>query len=159
MNAEKNECNYDDLDEKDKQILNSIQKDAKITILALSQITGLSQTAVRARLQKLEKDYVRGYVTLLDCHKMGYREAVLASLRINSSQPLARIKESIEAIPEIKFAYITTGDYPVFVMAKCLGHDEAIALIETLRNMPGVEDVRTQMVLDRIKEDPTVIIP
>nr|MDO8085830.1 Lrp/AsnC family transcriptional regulator [Candidatus Sigynarchaeum springense] len=156
---DKNGCSFEELDPKDKTILTEIQKDAKITIAALSKITDLSQTAVRARLDKLNKSFVRGYHALLDCSKMGYREALLASLRLNSTLSLAGIKERIDAMPEIKFAYITTGDYPVFVMAKCLGHDHAMRLIEQLRNLPGVEEVKTQMVLDRIKEDPTVIIP
>jgi len=157
--VDKNGCSFEELDPKDKTILTEIQKDAKITIAALSKITDLSQTAVRARLDKLNKSFVRGYHALLDCSKMGYREALLASLRLNSTLSLAGIKERIDAMPEIKFAYITTGDYPVFVMAKCLGHDHAMRLIEQLRNLPGVEEVKTQMVLDRIKEDPTVIIP
>jgi copper chaperone CopZ len=32
-------------------------------------------------------------------------------------------------------------------------------IIENLRNIPGVEEVKTQIVLDKIKEDPSVIIP
>jgi len=59
----------------------------------------------------------------------------------------------------IKFAYIITGDYPIFIMAKCLGHEDSMDLIENLRNLPEVEEVKTQLVLDRIKEDPTIIIP
>jgi DNA-binding Lrp family transcriptional regulator len=156
---EKNACKYEELDAKDKQILEQVQLDAKITIAKLSELTGLSQTAVRARLTKLEASFVRGYHALLDCSKMGYREGLLASLRLNSTLSLNGIKEKIEAMPEIKFAYITTGDYPVFIMAKCLGHEHAMQVIERLRNMPGVEEVKTQLVLDRIKEDPTVIIP
>jgi hypothetical protein len=32
-------------------------------------------------------------------------------------------------------------------------------LIKPLRNLPGVEEVKTQIVLDRIKEDTIIIIP
>nr|MDO8118177.1 hypothetical protein [Candidatus Sigynarchaeota archaeon] len=60
---------------------------------------------------------------------------------------------------QVRFTYITTGDYPVFVIAKCLDHRDTLVLIESLHNLEGVEEVKTQMVLDRIKEDPTVIIP
>lgn len=59
----------------------------------------------------------------------------------------------------IKFAYIITGVYPIFIMAKCLNHEDFMDLIENLRNLPEVEEVKTQLVLDRIKEDPTIIIP
>lgn len=44
-------------------------------------------------------------------------------------------------------------------MAKCLDHSDSMGLIETLRNLPGVEEVKTEIVLDRIKEDHSIIIP
>ncbi len=48
---------------------------------------------------------------------------------------------------------------PLFITAKCLDHEDFMNLIEKLRNLPGVEEVKTQLVLDRIKEDTTIIIP
>lgn len=44
-------------------------------------------------------------------------------------------------------------------MAKCLDHEDSMGLIETLRNLPGVEEDKTEIVLDRIKEDHSIIIP
>jgi DNA-binding Lrp family transcriptional regulator len=119
----------------------------------------MSQTAVRARVQKLEKNLIKKYAAIVDCRFLGYREMVLASLRVNSSQPLDKLKDEIDKIGEIKYAYIVTGEYPIFAMFKCLDHDNAMSLIEKLRNLPGVEEIKTQIVLDRIKEDHTIIIP
>lgn len=84
---------------------------------------------------------------------------LLASLRVNSSQPLNNLKDEIDKIAEIKYAYIVTGEYPLFLMFKCLDHEHAMGLLEKLRNLPGVEEVKTQIVLDRVKEDHTIIIP
>ena len=84
---------------------------------------------------------------------------VIASLRVNSSEPLDEVKDKIEGMETVKYAYVITGDYPIFIMAKCLDHDDSMSLIEKLRNLPGVEAVKTQIVLDRIKEDPSIIIP
>jgi hypothetical protein len=44
-------------------------------------------------------------------------------------------------------------------MAKCQDHEDSMELIKQLRTLPGVEEVKTQIVLDRIKEDTTIIIP
>jgi len=44
-------------------------------------------------------------------------------------------------------------------MAKCLDHEDSMNLIEKLHNLPGVEEFKTQIVLDRIKEDTTINIP
>lgn len=60
---------------------------------------------------------------------------------------------------KIKYTYIITGEYPLFLMAKCLDHSDSMGFIETLRNLLGVEEVKTEIVLDRIKEDHSIIIP
>jgi len=69
------------------------------------------------------------------------------------------VKKEIKNIEKIKYAYVITGEYPLFLMAKCLDHEDSMDLIENLRNLPEVEEVKTQLVLDRIKEDPAIIIP
>jgi len=147
------------IDSTDKQILELLQENAKLTIREIADRTEKSQTAVRSRIQRLERELIKKYIALIDCSKLGYREMVMASLRVNSRRPLEQIKEEIEKMQRIKFAYIITGDYPIFIMAKCLDHEDSMDLIENLRNLPEVEEVKTQLVLDRIKEDPTIIIP
>ncbi len=149
-----------DLDEKDKIILGLLQSDAKTSLRALAKETGLSTTAIRARLKKLkEEEVIKSQITLIDCSKLGYREMVMASLRVNSSQPLEDLKQKIDDMEKIKYAYIVTGEYPLFLMFKCLDHNDSMQQIETLRKLPGVEEIKTQIVLDRIKEDHSIIIP
>jgi len=148
-----------EIDEFDRDILELLQNDAKITIKEISDKVGKSPTAIRSRIVRLEEKYIKKYVALIDCRQLGYREMVMASLRVNSSEPLEHIKEHIEGMEKIKFAYIVTGEYPLFIMAKCLDHEDSMSLIEKLRNLPGVEEIKTQIVLDRIKEDTTIIIP
>ncbi|MFX0036753.1 MAG: Lrp/AsnC family transcriptional regulator [Candidatus Hermodarchaeota archaeon] len=99
------------------------------------------------------------YTVLIDRHQLGYREMVMVSLRVNASKPLEHVKTEIENMEKIKYAYVVTGEYPLFIMAKCMNHQDSMGLIEKLRNLPGVEEVKTQIVLDKIKEDPSVIIP
>ncbi|MBY9010553.1 MAG: Lrp/AsnC family transcriptional regulator [Candidatus Lokiarchaeota archaeon] len=156
-----------EIDEIDREILDLLQNDGKITINKIaekvSEKLGLekpkSATAIRARVQKLEESIIKKYVALIDCRQLGYREMVIASLRVNSQEPIEQIKIKIESIDKIKYGYVVTGEYPIFIMAKCLDHEDSMRLIEQLRNLPGVEEVKTQIVLDRIKEDTTIIIP
>ena len=147
------------IDETDKTILELLQEDAKITIKDIGIKTDKSPTAIRARIQRLEKDLIKKYVALIDCRLLGYREMVMASLRVNATKPLEHVKQEIETMEKIKYAYVVTGEYPLFLMAKCLNHQDSMGLIETLRNLPGVEEVKTEIVLDRIKEDHSIIIP
>ena len=147
------------VDGTDKLILELLQEDAKITIREIAEKTDKSATAIRGRIQRLEKELIKKYMAIIDCRKLGYREMVMVSLRINATKPLELVKKEIESMEKIKFAYIVTGEYPLFIMAKCLDHEDSMDLIEKLRNLPGVEETKTQIVLDRIKEDTTIIIP
>ena len=147
------------VDNTDKLILELLQEDAKITIKEISQKVGKSPTAIRSRIVRLEEKYIKKYVALIDCRQLGYREMVMASLRVNATNPLEEVKKEIESMEKIKYAYVVTGEYPLFIMAKCLNHQDSMGLIETLRNLPGVEEVKTEIVLDRIKEDHSIIIP
>jgi Lrp/AsnC family transcriptional regulator for asnA, asnC and gidA len=147
------------VDETDRIILELLQEDAKLTIREIAEKTDKSATAIRARIQRLEKDLIKKYVALIDCSQLGYREMVMASLRVNATNPIEDVKAKIEKMEKIKYAYVVTGEYPLFLMAKCLNHQDSMGLIETLRNLPGVEEVKTEIVLDRIKEDHSIIIP
>ncbi len=155
-----------EIDEIDREILDLLQNDGKITINKIAEMVSeklgkkpKSATAIRARVQKLEETLIKKYVALIDCRHLGYREMVMASLRVNSQQTIEQVKNEIERIEKIKYGYVVTGEYPLFIMAKCLDHEDSMRLIDQLRNLPGVEEVKTQIVLDRIKEDTTIIIP
>ena len=149
-----------DLDTKDKQILGILQEDAKATLHEIRAQTDLSETAIRARIKKMkDENVIQKYMTLIDCRHLGYREMIMVSVRVNSSKSLRELKSKIEQMEKIKYAYIITGEFPLFVMAKCLDHEDSLKLIESLRNLPGVEELKTQIVLDKIKEDPSIIIP
>lgn len=84
---------------------------------------------------------------------------IMASLRVNASHPLEDVKNEIEKMEKIKYAYVITGEYPLFLLAKCMNHQDSMILIEKLRDLPGVEEIKTEIVLDRIKEDHSIIIP
>lgn len=149
-----------ELDHIDKQILSILQDNAKESLRDIEKKINLSTTAIRSRIKRLkELKVIKQYLTLIDCKRIGYQEMMMASLRIISSIPIKEIKEEIEQMEKVRYAYIVTGEYPLFIMAKCLSHEDTITLLEELRNLPGVEEIKTQIVLDRIKEDPTIIIP
>jgi len=58
-----------------------------------------------------------------------------------------------------KYAYVVIREYTLFIMAKCLNYQDSMGLVEKLRNLLGVEEVKTEIMLDRIKEDHFIIIP
>ncbi|GAB4315161.1 MAG: Lrp/AsnC family transcriptional regulator [Promethearchaeota archaeon] len=141
------------------KVLCSLQDDPSLTIRQLAERFGVSTTKIHKRMKQLVETGVMERRIHVDCRLLGYREMVLASLRVNSKHSLADVRRRIEEMDDVKYAYLVTGEYPVFVMAKCLDHRDAMTLIDKLRDLPGVEEVVTQLVLDRIKEDTRIKVP
>ena len=155
-----------DLDEIDQHLLEILQENGKATISdikeKLKERSGQlkSPTAIRVRINKLEKNkLIKKYSAILDCHQLGYKEMVIASLRIKTSKKMDDIREEIKDLKEINAAYLTSGEFPLILMAKCLNHEDSLHLVEKLREFGWVQEVKTQIVMDCIKEDPGVLVP
>lgn len=73
----------------------------------------------------------------------------MVTLRVNAIKPLELVKQEIERMEKIKYAYVVTREYPLFIMAKNLNHQDSLSLIETLHNLPGVEEKYLFIILHR----------
>ena len=70
------------LDSFDRKILCALQRDAMLSLAALSDIVGLSQTPCWKRVKRLEAEgYIKRRVTLLDAQKLGVGVTVFVELR------------------------------------------------------------------------------
>ncbi len=148
------------LDQISRDILINLQEDGRMSLRQLAEVTKTSLTSVQSRIKKLtDGGIIKRYQAILECSKLGYREMLMANCRVNSNIPIERVLQELEKISDIKMLYMTTGDYPVFIMAKCLSKDEQIALLERIRQTAGIEDIRTQIVMKKVKEDLRVKIP
>jgi DNA-binding Lrp family transcriptional regulator len=147
----------------DKKILVILQEEGRATLSRISEILNkkfgikLKENAIRARMKKMEKQpIIEKYMAVVNCKQIGYKEMLMASLRLTA--PVKEVGAKLREIDEIKYIYITSGEYPLFVMAKCFGHQESLKIVEQLQKIEGVEEVKTEIVLDCIKEDHTIHI-
>lgn len=148
------------MDKMSREILIRLQEDGRLSFRGLAEELGTSLTSVQTRIKKLtEGGIIKRYQAILECSKLGYREMLMANCRVNSNLPIEKVLQDLEKIPDIKMLYMTTGDYPIFIMAKCLSKEEQIALLERIRQTEGIEDCRTQIVMKKVKEDLRVKIP
>lgn len=148
------------IDPMSREILIRLQEDGRMSFRGLAEELHTSLTSVQTRIRKLtDGGIIKRYQAILECSKLGYREMLMAHCRVNSSVPIEKVLQDLEKISDIKMLYMTTGDYPVFIMAKCLSKDEQIALLERIRKTEGIEDIQTQIVMKKVKEDLRVKIP
>ena len=140
------------INEIDKQILNIIQADARISNAEIARQVGLAPSAVLERIKKLEeRRIIRGYAAEIDAGAVGFGLTAFVAIRTKDcSEEADRL---LAAIPEILEIHDIAGDddYLLKVRAKD-AEDLARILREKLKNVPNVISTRTTVVLKTIKE-------
>ena len=115
------------MDQKDRQILRTLQGSADISMTELAERCAMSKTAVWRRVRDLEsRGVIRGRVTLLDAEALGFRLTVFAMVRTNqhSDAWFSKFERAVKSIPEILEFHRTSGDidYLLKVVARDMRH-------------------------------------
>jgi Lrp/AsnC family transcriptional regulator, leucine-responsive regulatory protein len=141
-----------ELDSVDAQILDLLQRDARITMRALGLAVGLSGPAVTDRVRRLEdRGVVRGYHADVSSERLGLPVVAFVTLGAPYEEHGARRFESqIHEITEAAECYRVSGEdqYLVKVFAASIP-----ALQEVIDRMRGFSRVRSTLILSTIKHD------
>jgi Lrp/AsnC family leucine-responsive transcriptional regulator len=151
------------MDRIDKQILNILQLNGRITNKAIAERIGLSTPAVLERIKKLENNgFIKGYKAILDPEKLGKQITAIMAITIDrkNMESLDKIRDAIITCKEIRSYYFTTGKYD-FILNVSM--DSITALEEFLMKrisfiIPSIRNVETFIVLST-EEDMGYDIP
>lgn len=143
------------LDDIDRRILAALERDGRLSMVALAEQVGLSPTPCLRRVKRLEEaGVIRGYVAMLDPAAVGraLQAFIQVSLSNHSEETTAIFERALLARPEVVGCYMVSGemDFLVHVMVPDLEAFSEFALKALLR-MPGVKDTRSSFVLSTLK--------
>jgi Lrp/AsnC family leucine-responsive transcriptional regulator len=128
-------------DELDRRIAYALVADGRCTLRELSELTGLSISAVQARVHRLTTDgVIRGYTAILDPDAIGLPLAALVAITPLDVDDQDDIPARLAALPQIESCHATAGgdSFMLFVRAASI-----TALEEVLREIRGVANVST----------------
>jgi Lrp/AsnC family transcriptional regulator, leucine-responsive regulatory protein len=140
------------------RILSELQRDARQTILQIASRIGLTSTPCWKRVKEMESNgVIRGYTALVDRDKVGLMICVLAEINLtrHTEKNAIDFEKEVAACPQITECYSTTGnaDYMIKVVATDIKAYEAF-MHSVLFKLPGVDHVRSSIVLREVKYDP-----
>lgn len=144
------------LDGTDIRILDVLQADARMSNLELAERVALSPSACLRRVRLLEEHgVIAAYRAQLSVETLGFElEAfVQISMRNDQTNWHERFTEAMEAAPEVIGIYVVTGDshYLLRVLTSNLKHYSSFVM-NTLYKAPGVMDIKSNIVLQTVKE-------
>lgn len=143
-------------DAMDLKILQYLQEDGRISNLDLAEKVFLSPSSCLRRMRALEESgVIRRYAAILDSDMLGLE--LDAFVQVTMRRDVERWHEdfvtAVQAYPEVVGCFIITGDanYVLRVKSPSLKHYSAFVL-ERLYKTPGVLDIRSNIVLQTIKD-------
>lgn len=143
-----------ELDQIDRRILQTLQKNGRMTNIELADAVGLSPSPCLRRVRALEVNGVIGdYVALVNPEAVGMTLTVFVrvSLERQTEDYLDRFEAAIKRCPEIMECYLMTGevDYQIRVVVPNLESYESF-LKSTLTRIPGVASIRSSFALKQV---------
>jgi Lrp/AsnC family transcriptional regulator, leucine-responsive regulatory protein len=140
----------------DRQIAAALVADGRSTLRELSELTGLSVSAVQSRVRRLETDgVIRGYTALLDAAAIGLPLAALISITpLDPAQP-DDAPERLAGVTEIEACHSVAGEDAYLLFVRVESPTALEALIREIRRLANVS-TRTTVVLQTFFERPTV---
>ena len=143
------------LDRYDRQILDLLQQDGRISNQDLADRIALSPSACLRRLRALEESgLIRGYRALLDARKLGLSLMALIHISMDRHTPerFTHFEAQVGAIPEVLECLLITGqdaDYQLKVVVADMDHYQKF-LLGHLTRIEGVTSVRSSFVLNQV---------
>lgn len=139
----------------DKNILSALQKNARLSMLELSEKVGLSPTPCARRVKNLESSgVILGYRAELDDAQLGYGFSVFVSVQLDKQvdNALHAFEDAIGQYSEVADCWLMTGnrDYLMRIAVSDLADFEAF-LTRKLTKIPSVASIESSVPIRRVK--------
>ncbi len=144
------------LDNLDRRILDSLQRDGRLQNLELARLVGLSPSACLRRVRLLEEGgYIDRYVALLNEAKVGrgFTVFVRVWLRGQDEDTTNHFINSIKSFPEVLECHLMAGDCD-FLLRVAVADLDAYRQFQMqhLNRIAGVQNTKTEIPMQRIKQ-------
>jgi Lrp/AsnC family transcriptional regulator, leucine-responsive regulatory protein len=143
------------LDEKDRQLLRLLQENSRISSAELARQVNLSGPGLQKRLKKLEDNgFIDAYVTLVNREALGFDLLCFTQVTLAHHQPecVGEFCDRVQQLPEVLECHHLTGEFDYLLKLVVTNHQHLEKLLtEKITQIPGVDKVRTSIVLNEIK--------
>jgi Lrp/AsnC family transcriptional regulator, regulator for asnA, asnC and gidA len=124
-----------------KQIIEQLQEDGRRSYAAIGKAVGLSEAAVRQRVQRLQETGVMQIVAVTDPLTLGFRRQ--AMIAIKSDGDLDKVAGQLADMEEIDYVVITAGSFDLLAEVVCEDDDQLLEILGRVRAVPSVTSTET----------------
>ncbi|HWD79182.1 MAG TPA: Lrp/AsnC family transcriptional regulator [Kribbella sp.] len=139
------------VDDVGKRLIEELQQDGRRSYAALAKTVGLSEAAVRQRVQRMVDSGLMQVVAVTDPLQVGFHRQAMIGLRVEGD--LVRVADELAKIDEVDYVVITAGSFDILLELVCEDDDHLLRVLsERVRVLPGVRDTETFVYLKLAKQ-------
>jgi Lrp/AsnC family transcriptional regulator for asnA, asnC and gidA len=139
------------LDEVSKAIISELQQDGRRSYAAIGKAVGLSEAAVRQRVQRLIESGVMQIVAVTDPLQLGFARQAMVGVHVQGV--LEPVADALAEIREVDYVVLTAGRYDLLVEVVCESDEHLLEIIShQIRGIPGVSGTETLVYLKLRKQ-------
>ncbi|MCW4012975.1 MAG: Lrp/AsnC family transcriptional regulator [Candidatus Bathyarchaeota archaeon] len=136
------------VDEIDNKIMALLEENSRMTYVEIGNSVGLSEGAVRNRIQSLVADNVIKRFTIERSISHGVR--ALTMIAVEPGIPTFEVSKKVNTLDGVERIYEVTGEYDIVMVSNGSNIESINKVIEDIRKIPGVEKTNTIIVLRTI---------
>jgi Lrp/AsnC family leucine-responsive transcriptional regulator len=145
------------LELKDQQLLAELQRDSRLTMQDLADKVGMSTSACWRRVKSLESEgVISRYAVIVDAKKAGFglSSMVHVSLARHEQKNVDHFIREVSRHPEVLECFATSGEADFHLRVVVEDIDAYNVFLDNfVFRLPGVSQVRSNIVLKEIKAD------
>ena len=124
------------LDDVSKAIIEQLQGDGRRPYAAIGKAVGLSEAAVRQRVQRLLDGGIMQIVAVTDPLRLGFHRQAMIGVRCHGD--LHAVADGLGKLPEVTYTVLTAGSYDLIVEVVCADDEDLLRVLHAVREVPGV---------------------
>ena len=142
------------IDQTDQKILSFLIKNARMPFLEIARECGVSGAAIHQRVKKMEHlGVITGSRLLVKPQTLGLNVCAFVGVSLAQANHYPSVIEALRNIPEVVECHFVTGKHALMLKIYCYNHDHLMEiLINTIQNIPSVEQTETFISLDQAIE-------
>ncbi|KUL36130.1 AsnC family transcriptional regulator [Streptomyces sp. NRRL F-4489] len=132
-------------------IIEQLQEDGRRPYAAIGKAVGLSEAAVRQRVQKLLDQGVMQIVAVTDPLTVGLRRQAMVGINVEGD--LDPVADALTAMEEVEYVVMTAGSFDLLIEIVCEDDDHLLEMInKRIRTLPGVRSTESFVYLKLRKQ-------
>jgi Lrp/AsnC family transcriptional regulator for asnA, asnC and gidA len=139
------------LDGPNRAIIEALQRDGRQPYGAIADEVGLSEAAVRRRVQRLRESGIMQIVAVTDPLQLGFTRQAMIGISVEGD--VRRVAETLSALPEVDYVVMCAGSFDILIEIVCEDDERLLHVLnDSVRCIPGVRSTETFLYLKLAKQ-------